>query len=391
MNLNAQDCNPPTNLTVVIATDCSTAILTWEAPAKNAIKKPQTPAIERVDKNKKTSKVDFLQRKMESAAMSNSAQYAPTRNDVVFFEDFEDAEVLDLPAGWTEEALGDAWWWLVDDDSFWEEGYVAFSGLQWATCWWDEEVNRNSWMFSPGIALTQDIEYTISFWTIMGYEPGDGDNLEVKIAQSPTIAAMNSGTSIYRITNGFHPDWTQITYAYTPIVSGTYYLGFHAFTPVFDGYDILIEDVKITSDDTPPPPVAYNIYRNDILIASNITVTSYTDSNVGEGSHTWSVKQVCDEGLESEPATIADGCFGINENVKSTFYIAPNPATNNITITAINNFHTIEVISFLGQTVLAQSNAANTATLDVSNLTKGVYFVRIVSENGTSVQKFVKQ
>jgi hypothetical protein len=70
----------------------------------------------------------------------------------------------------------------------------------------------------------------------------------------------------------------------------------------------------------------------------------------------------------------------------------PNPAASgNITVTSGSSFHTIEMISFLGQTVLSQPNVGNTTTLDVSNLPSGVYFVRIISEQGTNVQKFVKQ
>ena len=75
----------------------------------------------------------------------------------------------------------------------------------------------------------------------------------------------------------------------------------------------------------------------------------------------------------------------------STFSIVPNPANDYITITAKGDFNNIEVLSFLGQVVLTQTNVGNSATLDISNFTNGVYFVRITSETGTSVKKFVKQ
>jgi hypothetical protein len=136
-------------------------------------------------------------------------------------------------------------------------------------------------------------------------------------------------------------------------------------------------------------PAYYNVYRDGVRIATNVTALLYSASGFSStAEYVWAVSAVCVGNSESDTA---DGCFGIKDPAKTTFSIVPNPATNNITITAINNFHTIEVISFLGQTVLAQSNAVNTATLDVSNLTQGVYFVRIVSENGATVQKFVKQ
>jgi hypothetical protein len=77
--------------------------------------------------------------------------------------------------------------------------------------------------------------------------------------------------------------------------------------------------------------------------------------------------------------------------MKTVFSIVPNPATNNIAITAKSDFSKVEIVNFLGQTVLSQSNDSKESRVDVSNLTNGIYFVRITSDNGTSVQKFVKQ
>ena len=138
--------------------------------------------------------------------------------------------------------------------------------------------------------------------------------------------------------------------------------------------------------------VLFNVYRNDVKIASNITDTHYIDTQFTAGvEQTWAVKVVCDGGGESDPISKSATCVGINENPTTVFSIVPNPANDHINITSGIEFNKIEVINFLGQTILSQSNDSNTARLDVSTLTNGVYFVRIISENGTSVQKFVKQ
>jgi len=136
----------------------------------------------------------------------------------------------------------------------------------------------------------------------------------------------------------------------------------------------------------PAEGVKYNVYRGDEKIASAISETTFTDDTFENTGHTWKVKTVCED-AESVAASMAlPICVGINENGIS-FSIVPNPATNDITIKTDVNFSKVEVINFLGQVVISET----TNKIDVTNLTSGVYFVRIVSENGTSVQKFVKK
>ena len=98
-----------------------------------------------------------------------------------------------------------------------------------------------------------------------------------------------------------------------------------------------------------------------------------------------------DEHTQINTHNTCSNFLSVNENTVTTFSIVPNPATNNITITANTDFNTIEIFNLLGQTMLSQPNVGSSAKLDVSTLTNGVYFVRIIFANSTSVQKFVKQ
>jgi hypothetical protein len=51
----------------------------------------------------------------------------------------------------------------------------------------------------------------------------------------------------------------------------------------------------------------YNVYRDGVLIAGNITTTFYTDTDfITTTGHTWKVTTVC-EADESEPATVTKG------------------------------------------------------------------------------------
>jgi len=138
------------------------------------------------------------------------------------------------------------------------------------------------------------------------------------------------------------------------------------------------------------PESLFNIYRGDVLIKGNHNETTYTDTDFGEGTHTWKVMVVCGEG-ESLPVSTTKECLSIHDIGLSTFTIIPNPAKNNITISAGTVFHTVEVINFLGQTIISQPVSATSASLNVSQLNNGIYFVRVASENGIGVKKFVKQ
>jgi len=269
--------------------------LTWTAPGKG--KGSEKPDYQRIDKTTKENlakKEAILQKRAERNATPG---LAPTYSKgILLSEGFEDADIFDLPDGWTEIAIGDGLWWFVDD-------WQAYTGYQAAACWWDYMDDKDSWMFSPGVTLTQGVPYSISFWALMGYEPGDGNRFEVKISQSPTISAMNSGVEVYRNLDTYFANWTQITYTFTPTTSGTYYLGFHDFTYTYDGDDCFIDDVLITGPDGPiPGDVTYNIYRNDTQIATNITTTTYTTSFNNTVPYTWAVKVACEGGGESAPA-----------------------------------------------------------------------------------------
>jgi len=141
----------------------------------------------------------------------------------------------------------------------------------------------------------------------------------------------------------------------------------------------------------PAEGLKYNVYRGDDIIATEISTTTYIDETFENTGHTWKVKTVCADDIADDVTVTLPICeLGINQN-ELTFSIVPNPAQNEIIISSERDYNTIEIINFLGQTVISQNATAQKTTIDVSQLMGGVYFVRIVSDNGTNVQKFVKK
>ncbi|MDR2971094.1 MAG: DUF2436 domain-containing protein [Bacteroidales bacterium] len=294
-------CNPPTNLNVTYATDCGSAQLTWTAPGKGTIAPPKyndgKPTKTGIDK------VEFMKNRAARMPHSKPVLPLPAPKSVVFEEDFESATAPNLPTGWTRTTTSPTIGWEVDDYYYWGHNYSE--QLAWSQ--WDADYTRNEWMFTPAIALTAGTQYTISFWVAAGYDYDDYDKFEVKIGNAATVAAMNAGTTVYYNASMYtDDDYIEITSTFTPTTAGNYYLGFHAFTLDYEGYDILIDDILITTDDGPiPGDVAYNIYRDGSkLNTTPVTTTSYTDNTfVATAGHTWEVVVACETGGESDPAS----------------------------------------------------------------------------------------
>ncbi len=82
--------------------------------------------------------------------------------------------------------------------------------------------------------------------------------------------------------------------------------------------------------------------------------------------------------------------FSINEEVFSTISIYPNPVSNTLNISSVNSvINSITIFSLTGKKVLEVSEELN--SIDVSNISKGMYFIEIFTSEGSSVKKFIKK
>jgi Secretion system C-terminal sorting domain/Concanavalin A-like lectin/glucanases superfamily len=87
--------------------------------------------------------------------------------------------------------------------------------------------------------------------------------------------------------------------------------------------------------------------------------------------------------LSQKPSTLSSQNFNVN-NLKATIY--PNPAIDNFTIEIENEVKSVEIYSLQGQKVVT----SNSKNIDVSNLSKGMYMVRIEdSSNAVATQKLI--
>lgn len=96
-------------------------------------------------------------------------------------------------------------------------------------------------------------------------------------------------------------------------------------------------------------------------------------------------------------STVCSG-VGIDDNIKTTkFFIIPNPANEEISIsyenTVIPETSTIQIFSSIGQCVMSlkiEPSQFNYQKIDIRNLSKGVYFIKIDLGNKMEIKPFIK-
>ena len=132
----------------------------------------------------------------------------------------------------------------------------------------------DAWLISSEFALEAGKTYVVSFYVRMpGFAQfGEFDFLKVHIGQGNTIAAMTSGTEIYRNETQRIATWTRITIEYTATITGAHNIGFHAYNLAAEGNFIALDDIVIE--------VAKELPDNALEVIT--TVFPYTQIPIGQ-------------------------------------------------------------------------------------------------------------
>ncbi len=115
------------------------------------------------------------------------------------------------------------------------------------------------------------------------------------------------------------------------------------------------------------------------------TDTSFTDSSaVGSFYKVYAVDKAFNY---SDELLVSDAALGVNENTVLEFKVYPNPVNDVLTIQSGNEakIASVEVFDVLGKQIIKTQLQNN--TLNVSELSKGIYLLKIISENGNQITK----
>lgn len=147
-------------------------------------------------------------------------------------------------------------------------------------------------------------------------------------------------------------------------------LFFHDGTQLWKTDETVAGTIQLSNDGTTNTPdfvssFDFKVFNNKLWMRARIA---------GESDELWSV-------FDSNTASLNDATL-------TNFKIYPNPAINFIRLNGIGNIEKFTVFNTLGETIL-KGNFNN--QIDVSNLSKGIYFLNIKSKNQIYTKKFIKQ
>lgn len=81
----------------------------------------------------------------------------------------------------------------------------------------------------------------------------------------------------------------------------------------------------------------------------------------------------------------------VDFDTKYTVYVYPNPASDKIYIEGIRNYKYISITDVSGKKVYEQKITQGSETINISNLKKGVYFMKFINDNSAQTQKLIKE
>lgn len=192
----------------------------------------------------------------------------------------------------------------------------------------------NNWMFSRGVNLTEGSDVTITYY-VSNFQNASATtgSLDFTVGDAQNAAAQ---TTVLLSETGLNiAAFTQKTVSFTPPTTGVYYFGFRNFSPTATGTHALIID--------------------------NFSVTEV---------------------------------LGIDEALQANFSVFPNPVQNTFTISNSMDaaIQVIELSDLNGRSIKSIKLANATETqVNISDVSQGVYMLKIISDKGTLVKKIIKE
>ncbi len=138
----------------------------------------------------------------------------------------------------------------------------------------------------------------------------------------------------------------------------------------------------------PEGATSYLIYRNGEEVG-NQTSTTFADI-VNDGVYTYSVVATDGNGRYSAPeyVSVSIGTVGVEESTLESVSIYPNPVNSMLTIDGGSAEYSYALYNGMGQ-IVANGKTQGVERVNISDLAKGVYFLRLTTGTQVRVEKVV--
>ena len=156
-------------------------------------------------------------------------------------------------------------------------------------------------------------------------------------------------------------------------------------------YLIGVDQYTINLGETFNDPGAFAVDSEDNDISENITITGSIDNNTeGEYTLVYSVRDSL--GHRAIPkfrkVIVENNALGLADSKKDEFSIYPNPSKEIINIRSKKELQSVEIYSILGEKVMFFEKKIQ--QLNIKNLSKGIYIMKLITNQGSAFKKFVK-
>lgn len=245
-----------------------------------------------------------------------------------------------------------------------------------------------------------DVPYEIpdgEFW--IGVEM-HGDGMAVYGGQSDAVRGQYYYSDMFEFVWYWKPsyfvvDWDEVLFS---LGMAVYVEGGVSCNPVQnlqgEGWAACIPSVDLTWDAPEAGStgnlLGYNVYRNGVKINEElVTICEFHDMEVVSfETYTYYVEAVYDDGCTSESSQIevTTSGVGVSENEKLNVKVYPNPAEGFVNVKA-EGLKNVELIDMMGRVISRNESSEAMTTVDLSSLTSGIYFLRVMTEAGVSLQR----
>lgn len=136
---------------------------------------------------------------------------------------------------------------------------------------------------------------------------------------------------------------------------------------------------------------SYNIYRDNEKVAE-VTTPNYTDESLDYDTEYCYTVTAVGNGTESEHSeevcakTLGEG---LEETISSSS-IYPNPVNDKLYVEAEGDIKEINIYNVVGVNVYNEQCTMNNLQIDIADLNRGIYFIKINTDKGNIVKQFIK-